>query len=72
MAGCAACHRVSAPIAGVTYIGSDLSTIGNTLNSERIIEETLWPGRAVKEGFSLVQVTTKGGTLHQGYEQRPR
>ena len=39
---------------------------------ERIIEEVLWPGRHVKEGFSLVQVTTRSGTIHQGYEQRWR
>ena len=53
-------------------IGPDLSTIGNTLSIDRIIEEVLWPGRAVKEGYSLLQVTTKDGTVHQGYEQRSR
>ena len=70
--GCVACHRVGAPTAGITYIGPDLSTIGNTLSTERIIEEVLWPSRAVKEGFSLLQVTTKDGTIHQGYEERSR
>ena len=71
-AGCVACHRIDAPTTGITYIGPELSTIGNTLSTERIIEEVLWPGRAVKEGFSLLQVTTTDGTIHQGYEQRSR
>ena len=71
-AGCAACHQSGKPIAGLAYIGPDLSTIGNTLSRERIIEEVLWPARAVKEGYSLVQVTTADGTIHQGYEQRSR
>ena len=26
----------------------------------------------MKEGFSLLQVTTRDGTVHQGYEQRSR
>ena len=71
-AGCAACHQAGQPIAGLAYIGPDLSTIGNTLSPERIIEEVLWPARAVKEGYSLMQVTTTDGTVHQGYEQRSR
>ena len=58
--------------AGIPFIGPELETIGNTLSTERIIEETLWPGRHVKEGFSLLQVTTKNGNVHQGYEQRSR
>jgi putative heme-binding domain-containing protein len=70
--GCVGCHRIDAPRAGLTYIGPDLDTIGNTLSTERIIEEVLWPGRAVKEGFSLLQVTTRDGTIHQGYEERSR
>jgi len=72
LAGCTACHRVGAEKTGVSMIGPDLSTIGNTLSTDRIIEEVLWPGRAVKEGYSLLRVTTKDGTVHQGYEQRSR
>ena len=72
-AGCIACHRVgTANNTGIPFIGPELETIGNTLSTERIIEETLWPGRHVKEGFSLLQVTTKNGNVHQGYEQRSR
>ena len=72
LAGCTACHRMGAKKTGVSMIGPDLRTIGNTLSTDRIIEEVLWPGRAVKEGYSLLQVTTKDGTVHQGYEQRSR
>jgi putative heme-binding domain-containing protein len=72
-AGCAVCHRIgSATNNGIPFIGPELDTIGNTLSTERIIEEVLWPGRHVKEGFSLLQITTRSGTIHQGYEQRSR
>ena len=71
--GCIACHRISsANNNGIPFIGPELETIGNTLSTERIIEETLWPARHVKEGFSLMQVTTKNGSVHQGYEQPSR
>ena len=69
---CVACHSVGSPKNDIPSIGPDLNTIGNTLSTERIIEEVLWPGRAVKEGYSLVRVITKDGTVHQGYEQRSR
>jgi putative heme-binding domain-containing protein len=72
-AGCAVCHKIGlATNNGIPFIGPELDTIGNTLSTERIIEEVLWPGRHVKEGFSLMQVTTRSGTIHQGYEQRSR
>ncbi|MEE2947332.1 MAG: PVC-type heme-binding CxxCH protein [Verrucomicrobiota bacterium] len=72
-AGCIACHKVGAVNNnGIPFIGPELETIGNTLSTERIIEETIWPGRHVKEGYSLLQVTTKNGDIHQGYEQRSR
>jgi putative heme-binding domain-containing protein len=72
-AGCAVCHKIgSATNNGIPFIGPELGTIGNTLSTERIIEEVLWPGRHVKEGYSLVQVTTITGDVHTGYEQRSR
>jgi len=71
--GCAACHRIGpATNGGVPFIGPALDTIGNTLSTQRIIEEVLWPGRHVKEGYSLTRVTTKAGDVHAGYEQRSR
>jgi putative heme-binding domain-containing protein len=72
-AGCAVCHSLGgATNGGVPFIGPELSTIGNTLSTPRIVEEVLWPGRHVKEGFSLARVTTKTGEVHTGYEQRSR
>ncbi|MBC8245200.1 MAG: c-type cytochrome [Verrucomicrobia bacterium] len=71
--GCAVCHRIGpATNGGVPFIGPALDTIGNTLSTQRIIEEVLWPGRHVKEGYSLTRVTTKAGDVHAGYEQRSR
>ena len=71
--GCIACHKVGAANNnGIPFIGPELETLGNTLTTERIIEETIWPGRHEKEGYSLLQVTTKNGQIHQGYEQRSR
>ena len=72
-AGCAVCHKIgSATNGGIPFIGPELDTIGNTLSTERIIEEVLWPGRHVKEGYSLTRVTLKTGAVHMGYEQRSR
>ena len=72
-AGCAVCHKIGlATNNGIPFIGPELDTIGNTLSTERIIEEVLWPGRHVKEGYSLVLVTTITGDVHAGYEQRSR
>ncbi len=72
LTGCAVCHQVEATKNDVPFIGPDLTALGNTLSTERIIEEVLWPGRAVKEGYSLLRVTTQDGTVHQGYEERSR
>ena len=43
-AGCAAYLVGAANNAGIPFVGPELETIGNTLSTERIIEETLWPG----------------------------
>ena len=73
IAGCIACHKInSSSNNGIPFIGPDLETIGNTLSRERIIEEVIWPNRHVKEGYNLLQVTTNGGDVYQGYEQRSR
>ncbi len=63
---CASCHKV-AGVGG--NIGPDLTSIGTTLSPERIVEELLWPDRQIKEGFSMVQVITVHGKIHQGYER---
>jgi len=66
---CVTCHRVGR--AG-GLIGPDLSAIGTTLSAKRIVEEVLWPNRQVKEGYSVLQVVTTDGAIHQGYERRTK
>ncbi len=66
---CGSCHRVGGSGGGT---GPDLTAIGTTLSPERIVEELLWPNRQVKEGFSVVQVVTDDGRIHQGYERKPK
>ena len=44
-------------------MGPDLTAIGTTLSTERIIEELLWPARQIKEGYSVVAVVTDSGNL---------
>jgi putative heme-binding domain-containing protein len=68
-AACIACHKFG-EVGGV--IGPDLTAIGTTLSADRITEELLWPSRQVKEGYTLLQVTTKDGKLHQGFERRTK
>jgi len=66
---CVTCHKVDDK-GGV--IGPDLAAIGSTLSPQRIVEELLWPRRQVKEGYTVVQVVTSKGAVHQGYERRTR
>lgn len=68
-AGCFACHKVAGEGGG---IGPDLSAVGSGLLPARIVTEVLWPGRQVKEGYSLSRVVTKAGNVWQGYLQSSR
>ena len=63
---CLGCHRIGTQ-GGL--VGPDLTSLGTTLSPERIVEELLWPGRQVKEGYSMIQLTTKSGEILQGYER---
>jgi putative heme-binding domain-containing protein len=63
---CLGCHRIGSQ-GGL--VGPDLTSLGTTLSPERIVEELLWPGRQVKEGYSMIQLTTKSGEILQGYER---
>jgi len=69
---CNACHQING-VGGM--IGPDLTAIGTTLAPERIIEELMWPGRQIKEGFAPVEIHTKDDRILIGYErttfQRP-
>jgi putative heme-binding domain-containing protein len=68
-ASCLACHQIG-ETGGI--VGPDLSAIGNTLTADRIVEELLWPGRQVKEGYTLLQVTRQDGSVVQGFERITR
>ena len=69
---CQACHQING-MGGL--IGPDLTSIGTTLSSERIIEEIIWPGRQIKEGYTPIEVSTTDDRILIGYErtsfQRP-
>ncbi len=67
--GCAACHTIGD--SGGT-IGPDLSALGSGVPPERIVTEVLWPGKQVKEGFSLTRLTLKDDRVVQGYLQKGR
>ncbi len=72
---CSSCHKVGGT--GGTDgtggdVGPDLTAIGTTLSAERIVEELLWPNRQIKEGYSVVQVLTDEGRIHQGYQRRTK
>jgi len=67
--GCDSCHQVGDQGGAV---GPDLSAVGTTLSAERIVEETLWPNRAIKEGFTALEITTSDSMIHQGYKRWTR
>ena len=67
--GCDACHRVGEQ--GGT-VGPSLTAVGTTLSAERIIEETLWPNRQIKEGFTALEVVTSDFMIYQGYKRSTR
>jgi putative heme-binding domain-containing protein len=63
---CHSCHQVAG---SGGKIGPDLTTLGTTLSSERIVEEVLWPSRQIKEGYASVTVLTSDGRVHTGFER---
>lgn len=67
--GCVACHQVGDQ-GGV--VGPRLTAVGTTLSAERIIEETLWPNRQIKKGFTALEVTTRDSIVHHGYRRWTR
>ncbi len=64
--GCTTCHKVGGS-GGI--VGPDLTAIGTTLSSERIVEELLWPSRQIKEGYSTFVVVTTDGRVRSGYQR---
>ena len=66
---CSSCHSISG-LGG--KIGPDLTAIGTTLSTDRIVEEVLWPNRQVKEGYSLLTVVTSDGRVSTGFDMSNR
>ena len=60
---CVACHAIEG-IGGT--VGPDLSTIGVQAPMDYLITSLVKPGQAVKDGYVLVQVTRKDGTVVAG------
>lgn len=67
--GCIACHQVG-DTGGL--VGPNLTAVGTTLSAERIIEETLWPNRQIKEGFTALEITTNDLMIYEGYIHRTK
>jgi putative membrane-bound dehydrogenase-like protein len=60
---CIRCHIVAGH--GST-VGPDLTTIGAQFPRRELIEQVLYPSRAVREGYQQVQVDTKEGASFSG------
>ena len=57
---------------GTGLVGPNLTAVGTTLSAERIIEETLWPNRQIKEGFTALEITTNDLMIYEGYIRRTK
>jgi putative heme-binding domain-containing protein len=62
---CISCHRVGDP---GPVIGPDLSTAGNCLKPEEVVESLLWPRRQVKEAYAVYTIATSDGKTRQAYK----
>ncbi|RPH51533.1 MAG: hypothetical protein EHM91_01060, partial [Planctomycetota bacterium] len=60
---CSVCHRVNGRGG---FVGPDLSTVGNVLQRERLIESILDPGREIAPMFVHWKVRTKKGDVVDG------
>jgi putative heme-binding domain-containing protein len=62
---CLGCHKLNNQ-GGM--LGPDLSAVGRGMTHDLIVEAVLWPKRQVKEGYLLVNVTTKDKRQLAGYK----
>jgi len=65
--GCIACHSINE---GETMKGPFMGQIGSIMNREQIAESILKPNASISQGFSTVQVTTKGDKNYTGFITR--
>ncbi len=65
--GCVACHAVNGQGGS---LGPNLSALGSAQPVEFIVGAILEPQREIKEGYTSIAVTTKGGDEFQGHQLR--
>ena len=61
---CFTCHSVSS---GEVMKGPFMGQIGSIMNREQIAESILKPNASISQGFSTVQIQTKGGDNYVGF-----
>ncbi len=62
---CMACHALGG---GGGLVGPDLSSIGVTAPTDYLIESLIKPEKAVKDGYALVRITRRDGSLMTGLQ----
>lgn len=62
--GCIACHSISKD---QVMKGPFMGQIGSIMNREQIAESILKPNASISQGFSTVQISTKGGDNYVGF-----
>ena len=62
---CMACHALGG---GGGLVGPDLSSIGVTAPTDYLIESLLKPEKAVKDGYALVRIVRRDGSLMTGLQ----
>ncbi len=62
--GCVACHSISKD---QVMKGPFMGQIGSIMNREQIAESILKPNASISQGFSTVQISTKGGDNYVGF-----
>jgi len=64
-AQCARCHAVDAGHEAA-MIGPNIHDIGKRLEAQKILESVVIPNAVIAEGFGLVSLSMKDGTVHAG------
>jgi len=62
--GCVACHSITND---QVLKGPFMGQIGSIMNREQIAESILKPNASISQGFSTVQISTKGGDNYVGF-----
>ena len=65
--GCVACHSITKD---QVMKGPFMGQVGSIMNREQIAESILKPNASISQGFSTVQISTKGGDNYVGFVTR--